>query len=198
MIYKLIRTTELVLAAARIMLLTLLYGRSSFSAHPVGFGPRLSVKIRSGGAVSLGRIVTRNDFSLFCDGGKIKIESGVFFNNSCSINSMSEITIGRDTIFGEGVKIYDHDHALSNDGMPLKEQFSVAPIIIGSNCWFGSNVVILKGVTICDGVVVGSGAVVRSSILEPGVYVGKAIATLTKVGRDKTQTSRVQSNREDI
>lgn len=34
------------------------------------------------------------------------------------------------------------------------------PIVIGDDCWFGGNVVVLPGVVVGDGVVVGAGAVV--------------------------------------
>lgn len=182
MTYGVMRLVELTLAALKIILLRMCYGPSTLAAHPIGFGPRLNIKIRSGGSVSIGKIISRNDLSIFCDGGKVIISSGVFFNNGCSLNCMSRIDIGENTLFGEGVRIYDHDHAISETGIPLKDSFLTDPIVIGSNCWVGSNVLILKGVRICDGVTIGAGSVVRKSIYEPGVYVAKQLTNLSQVG----------------
>ena len=40
----------------------------------------------------------------------LNISSNVFMNNYCSINCLENIEIGENTLFGEGVKIYDHNH----------------------------------------------------------------------------------------
>lgn len=120
--------------------------------------------------------------SIFCDGGMISIGNGAFFNNNCSLNSMASISIGDDTLFGENVKVYDHDHVINPDGTISKNQFHIAPVSIGKNCWIGSNATILKGVTICDSVVIGAGAVIAKSIDTPGIYVAKELAHLQKIG----------------
>lgn len=93
------------------------------------------------------------------------IGKGVFFNNFCSINCCELIKIGNNCIFGENVKMYDHDHVFKNAHLPFREQgFKSKPITIGNNCWIGSNVTILKGVEIGDNVVVGANVVLRRSI----------------------------------
>lgn len=38
-------------------------------------------------------------------GAILSIEEGVFFNDHCSIRCTEKITIGRDTMFGDGVRI---------------------------------------------------------------------------------------------
>ena len=38
------------------------------------------------------------------------LEENVFMNNYCSINAIEKIEIGENTLFGEGVKLYDHNH----------------------------------------------------------------------------------------
>src|ERR1700712_1703617 len=43
------------------------------------------------------------------------IHENVFFNNYCSVNCLGKIEIGANTLFGEGVKIYDHNHAFHRD-----------------------------------------------------------------------------------
>ena len=78
--------------------------------------------------------------------GKLRIGDNVFFNNYCTICVWRELTIGDGTIFGENVKIYDHNHIYSDPDMPIKQQgYTSAPIHIGKHCWIGSNVTILKG-----------------------------------------------------
>lgn len=108
----------------------------------------------------------RKDFSLFIEpGATVSIGKGVFFNNHCSINCRRSVAIGDYCLFGEGVRIYDHNHRFNARGVPITEQgFTCAPVTIGENCWIGSNVVILKGATIGDNCVVGAGCVVSGEI----------------------------------
>ncbi len=136
--------------------------------------------IRNNGAITLSNLKSRSGLKIFSDGGHIHIGKNVFFNNDCSINSMSQISIGEETIFGESVKIYDHNHLIIG-GKVMHEQFKKAEVTIGKNCWFGSNVVILPGVSICDNVTVGAGAIVSKSIDTPGIYV--ADLTLRKLSQ---------------
>ncbi len=108
----------------------------------------------------------RKHFSVAIDKpGKIIVGEHCFFNNNCSLNCSEKITIGEGTIFGESVKIYDHNHIYCNPTIPLKEQgYTTSPISIGKHCWIGSNVIILKGVTIGDNCVVGAGCVIYKDI----------------------------------
>jgi acetyltransferase-like isoleucine patch superfamily enzyme len=65
------------------------------------------------------------------------------------------------------VKLYDHNHLITTENNQVniaKDQFKSAPIIIGKNCWIGSNVTILKGVTIGDNVVIGANNLIHKSI----------------------------------
>lgn len=112
------------------------------------------------------KVTFRKRFNVFCDkNGKVNIGDNCFFNNDCSLNAQQEIKIGNNTIFGENVKIYDHNHVFKNKDKSIREQgFKTDKVIIGNNCWIGSNVVILKGVTIGDNVVVGAGCIIRNKI----------------------------------
>lgn len=108
----------------------------------------------------------RNGFMVCIENnGKIQIGNGVFMNKNCSINCLENVTIGNDCLFGENVKIYDHNHKFRNFDKPIAKQgFKTAPVYIGNNCWFGSNVVILKGVHIGDHVIVGAGCIINKNI----------------------------------
>ena len=117
----------------------------------------------------------RAGFHAVCeDEGHIIIGKNVFFNNYCTVCALNEITIGDGTIFGENVKIYDHNHIYSNPDMLIKHQgYTSAPIHIGKHCWIGSNVTILKGVTIGDNSVIGAGCVVYKDVPEQTVLINR-------------------------
>lgn len=108
----------------------------------------------------------RKGFSMAIEeGGVIEIGKCCFFNNYCSLNALSKISIGDNCIFGENVRIYDHNHRFSDKTKGIMEEgYSKEPVIIGKDCWIGSNVTILKGVKIGDNVIIGAGVVVNEDI----------------------------------
>ena len=119
------------------------------------------------------RLTFRDGFHLLIEkSGKVIIGNHVFFNNFCSIHAMLSVTIGDDCIFGENVKIYDHNHCYQNKSQPISKQgFSTAAIQIGRNCWIGSQVTILKGVTIGDNSIIGAGVVVYQDVPENSIVL---------------------------
>ncbi|UPO87337.1 acyltransferase [Niallia sp. Man26] len=97
--------------------------------------------------------------------GRVIIGDGCFFNYNCSISCLGNIEIGNNTIFGENVKFYDHNHDFSDINQNIKDQgFKIGKITIGNNCWIGSNVTILNNVTIGDNVIIGANCLVYKSI----------------------------------
>lgn len=111
-----------------------------------------------GAKLKIGKRTTwRKNFSIMkTSDAIIEIGKECFFNNGCSINANCLIKIGDGTLFGENVKIYDHNHRF-NSHIPIKSQgFSNGEVIIGKHCWIGSNVTILKGATISDNCVISS------------------------------------------
>ena len=119
------------------------------------------------------RLTFRDGFHLLVEkSGKVIIGNHVFFNNFCSINAMLSVTIDDDCIFGENVKIYDHNHCYQDRSQSIKRQgFSTAAIQIGRNCWIGSQVTILKGVTIGDNSIIGAGVVVYQDVPENSIIL---------------------------
>ena len=132
-------------------------------------GPGFRLRAVHGAQIHLARISTGRNVAMIADGGRIDVEEGCFFNDSCTVSSRDSIRIGAQTRFGENVKIYDHDHTYECG--QFTSDYVSAPVSVGSRCWFGSNVVILRGVTVCDDVVVGANGIIAKSISEPGVYV---------------------------
>lgn len=106
---------------------------------------------------------------------EINLGNRVFMNNYCSINCLEKIEIGENTLFGEGVKLYDHNHRYSSEPEFKVEhqQFNTAPIKIGKNCWLGSNVTVLKGVTIGDNCIIGAGCVIHKDVPANSIIVNK-------------------------
>lgn len=97
--------------------------------------------------------------------GRIQFGNNCFINNGFCATSLKAITIGDNCIFGEGVKIYDHNHGHALNGVPFRDQdFESKEIIIGNNCWIASNVTILAGVHIGDNCVVGANCLVYKDI----------------------------------
>jgi acetyltransferase-like isoleucine patch superfamily enzyme len=129
-----------------------------------------------GKRLNIGKGVTfRKGFSLLIGKeGEIQIDNGCFFNHYCSITAVNNILIGEGTIFGEGVKIYDHNHCYLDKDISIKNQgYNSAPIIIGKHCWIASNVVILKGITIGDNCVIGAGCVIYKNISDNSIVINQ-------------------------
>lgn len=108
-------------------------------------------------------VICRNFENFHVSSGKVILHNGVFINNSCSFNCMERIEIEAGTMMGEGVRFYDHDHIYTAEKIE-KWQWTSAPIIVGRDCWIGSNVTILKGVTIGDNTIIGAGCLIRNDV----------------------------------
>ena len=101
----------------------------------------------------------------------LEIGDRTFFNYGCSITALSMIKIGRNCLFGEDVKIYDHNHVFMFMPIPIADQgFSRGGVIVGNNVWIGSNVILLKGCEIGDNSVIAAGAVVDKMIPAYSIY----------------------------
>lgn len=112
--------------------------------------------------------------------GSLVIGDRVFFNNYCSINCRDSIIVGDNVLFGESVKLYDHDHAFTARLGVLKNDFKTEGIVIGNNVWLGSNVIVLKGVTIGDNAVIAAGSVVSKNVPASHIFINGKIKSITK------------------
>jgi acetyltransferase-like isoleucine patch superfamily enzyme len=170
----------------KLIIFKLLYNDRFNYTSNISIGCRFSLFLDNSKSVfNLGEnIQFRNDITIrLLDNAFLKIGKSVFFNNSCSINCMSEISIGDNTQFGESVKIYDHNHQYRNLNLLINQQGYVkGKVIIGSNCWIGSNVVILKDVVIGDNVVVGAGCVIYKSIPSNSLVKNNQNLSITSIG----------------
>ena len=132
---------------------------------------RLSqIEIGSYNAFTQGCWLWPNDESY--DGVRIRIGSGNYFNRNLMIDACNYVEIGNENMFGPDVYIADSDHTLqpgvSAKSLPMRK----GTVKIGSNCWIGAKVIILKNVDLGDGCIVGAGAVVTKSFPAGSTIIG--------------------------
>lgn len=135
--------------------------------HVMCFIKKIFYKIVYGNRLSTGKNTTwrRNFLVMLEKEGKVLIGDNCFFNNDCTIGANKLVEIGEGTIFGENVKIYDHNHKFADLKKSIKEQgFSNGTVHIGCHCWIGSNVNILKNADIGNNCVIGAGCVISGKI----------------------------------
>lgn len=124
--------------------------------------------------VKLGNGISIRNYCNILVGNEAQLIIGdnVFMNNYCSINCLDEIEIGDNTLFGEGVKLYDHNHQHTK-GKVEHHIFTKASIKIGKNCWLGSNVSVLKGVTVGDNTIIGAGCTIYKDVPANSIVINK-------------------------
>lgn len=96
-------------------------------------------------------------------GIRIKIGNANYFNRNLMIDACGFVEIGDENMFGPDVFITDSNHGTADNTSPKELPMSKGRVRIGSRCWIGAKVVILKDVELGDGCVVGAGAVVTKS-----------------------------------
>ena len=124
----------------------------------------LYYKLKYGKRLKIGKKVRfRKGFILnIAKDGSVEIGDGTFFNNYCSVNCHNKVTIGKNNLFGESVKIYDHNHVFNNKRVNMKKTYKSNSVAIGDRNWFGSGVVVLNKAKIGSYNVFGSNLVINS------------------------------------
>lgn len=133
-------------------------GRQSFHKYT-------NIIIDKDSAIKIGKhICTYSNVHLTaCDGGKMSIGNNCFFNRGCIVICRDNITIGNHVSFGPNVAIFDHNHKFDYDGIK-SDEYRTGEVVIGDNCWIGTNVIILKNCHIGEGAVIGAGVVIDRDI----------------------------------
>ena len=101
----------------------------------------------------------------------LKISQGSFFNRNCTIIARDSVSIGKDALFGENVKIYDNNHKII-DARVSKKEYDSAPIKIGDYCWLANDVNVLMGSIIPNNSVIATKGVVNRELQDEGLYAG--------------------------
>ena len=124
-------------------------------------------------------------------GTHTRIGKRFFANFNLTIQDDAAVTIGDDVNFGPNVTIVTPIHPMLPDERRMMRTAEgverrlcyAKPVTIGSDCWFGANVVVCSGVTIGDGCVIGAGSVVVKDIPPHSFAAGnpcRVIRTITE------------------
>jgi hypothetical protein len=135
-------------------------------------GRAAKVACSDGGRIELGERVTLGAGTrIESRGGRITVGSDVFVGDGCVVVSCDSIEIGAGTQIAEYVVIRDQDHRMH--GAPLRSSgFETSPVSIGSDCWLGAKVTVLRGARIGDGTVIGAHSLVKGGIPGRTLAVG--------------------------
>lgn len=135
--------------------------------------------------IIIGKGVQIAPYSLICPHGKSniilkdKVNIGMFSRIAC----IGHITIGENVLTGPNVFISDYNHEYSNVDIPISEQGNTTSntrVIIGDDCWIGTNSVICGNLTIGKHVVIGAGSFVNRDIPDYCVAVGNPARVVKK------------------
>lgn len=120
----------------------------------------------------------------------IYIGENSHINMNCSVwpGEDSKIILGDNLLMGPGCSLQAANHGTYKDSPMTFQDRIQKDIVIGNDCWLGSNVTIVAGVTIPDGCIVAAGAVVTKSFTEPYVILGGVPAKI--IGNRKTKEAK--------
>ncbi len=113
--------------------------------------------------------------------GDLDIPESVYFNTRSG-----NIYIGKDTIFGEDVKLLTGKHLNIEEAKAQGVSFGHVPtkgrdIVIGDNCWITSGAIIIGNVKIGDFSVVAAGAVVTKDVPSRTIVAGVPAKVIKKL-----------------
>ncbi len=148
----------------KIISLKLLFGRRISLHWSDKIAPTVKIRINDSGKIQIGKRVEIRDNCVLnvSDGGRLEIDDGVFMNDGCYLNARELIHVGAGTMFGQSVKIYDHDHDYRSNN--LKINFIQKPVEIGNDTWICSDVIILRGCVVGDRSVIAAGTVIKKNV----------------------------------
>lgn len=124
----------------------------------------------------------------------IVLDDNVRINSRCHIGAIRKIHIGRGTLIGSNVMIFDHSHGQSTiDQLKISPSkralYSKGEVRIGENCWICENACILPNVDIGDGSIIGAGAVVTKDVPPYSVVVGNPARIVKSMNNNETKLS---------
>ena len=141
------------------------YGKRYDVAWLQRISPSCALKLYGKGRIKMGQ---NTELAADCNfealgNGSLEIGDKTYFNRFCMISAQESVKIGKECIFGPGVKIFDNNHKYSKEG-GASTDISTSPIVIGNHCWIASDVIILKGSKIGNNCVIGAGCIIHGEI----------------------------------
>ena len=129
--------------------------------------PHVEVRVTDNGRLVIGDDCTIDSYAYFQltkPEPVVTLGRHVGIGRHCVIAAKRSIVIGDYTQIGPYCQINDQDHGTRRDDLIMNQRAVIEPVRIGSDCWFGSGVRVVKGVTIGDGAIIGAGAVVTRDV----------------------------------
>ena len=135
------------------------------SHHIRQFFYRLAgVKIGKGSTIHMGTV--------FFDPGNISIGADTIVGEGALLDGRDKLHIGDHVDIATDVMIYNSEHNVHAEHFAAAEGVIEAPVVIQDYVFIGPRVIILPGVTIRKGAVVGAGAVVTKDVEEFSIVGG--------------------------
>ncbi|WP_368644946.1 sugar O-acetyltransferase [Alkalibacterium putridalgicola] len=116
-------------------------------------------------------------------GQNIHVGENFYANFNCVFLDVCPIRIGKNAMLGPGVSLVTPEHPLEAEARNSGYEFG-RPIVIGDNCWIGTNATIVGGVTLGDNVVVAAGAVVKKSFPDNVIIGGVPAGIIRTIDND--------------
>lgn len=112
--------------------------------------------------------------TIMSHGGYVKIGRNVHIGPRSQIQGRGGVDIGDGTLIGPQCQIIASNHTRSHDSSEtrLYSDETAKGITIGSQCWFGANIVVLDGVTIGNRAIIGASSVVSKNIPDDVIAFG--------------------------
>ena len=107
-----------------------------------------------------------------CDYGyNIEIGDNFYSNHNLMILDCAKVTFGDNVLVGPNCSFYTPEHPFDVKTRNAALEYA-REIKVGSNVWFGGNVVVLSGVNIGDNSIIGAGSVVVKDVPKNTVVAG--------------------------
>lgn len=134
----------------------------------------IDLRTREAGSIFFGDNVMIEDDCRFVSArnGKIKIGNNSTVTTGAILNGGADLIIGENCILGPRNTLNANEHNFKKNQNIQDQGYTHQAIQIGSDCWFGANVVIAKGVTISDKSIIGANSFVNKSTEKNSINAG--------------------------
>ena len=123
-----------------------------------------------------------------CHEGSLRIGDRVVFGGNNTVNAYLDVEIGEDCIFADRIYVTDFDHKCGSLDVRIQDQgIDTSPVRLGSDCWIGEKVSILRGAQVGTGSVIGAQTVVKGDIPPYSVAVGAPARVVKQRGGERNR-----------